>query len=184
MGIKRLLIILAASATAVLLVAPAVRADVVDLLAFQQAVDYAQAVDATLDPPPNDGAHDFAVGGFRDASGELVGLSAHSGPLGESPFGHESVTFPQGAPRIRSKVVCLAVLGSLAAWGTVATDSKSNTVPPGTEFVEFGRDGGPGGALDGWGFAVAPANTCGAYLVNAAASAPILSGNLLIHDET
>jgi hypothetical protein len=181
---QKLLAISAASVTAVLLVAPAVRAGVVDLLTFQQAVDAAQAVDATLDPPPNDGAHDFVVGGFQNVSGELVGLSARSGPHGENPFGRESVTFPQGAPKIRSKVVCVAVLGNVAAWGTVATESKSNTLPPGTQFVEFGRDGGPGGLLDGWGFVLAPADTCGAYVLNGVASLPNQSGNLLIHDET
>ena len=181
---KKLLAISAASVTAVLVVAPAVRAEIVDLLTFQQAVDAAQAVDATLDAPANDGAHDFVVGGFTDFIGERVGLSAQSGRLGEKVSGQESVTFPQGAPRIRSKVVCLAVLGKVAAWGTRVTDSNSNTLPPGTEFVEFGRDGGPGGVLDGWDFAVAPASSCGAFLVNAAASLPLLSGNLLIQDAT
>jgi hypothetical protein len=180
---KKLLVILAASATAVLLVTPAVRAEIVDLLTFQQAVDTAQAVDPTLSAPSNDGGHDFVVGGFTNAAGERIGLSAQSDPLGANVSGHESVNFPNGAPKIRSKVTCLAVLGSVAAWGTVATTSKSNTLPPGTEFVEFGRDGGPGGALDGWGFVAAPANSCLDYLGAAAASAPLQSGNLLIHDE-
>jgi hypothetical protein len=187
---KKLLAISAASVTAILLLAPAVRAEIVDLLTFQQAVDAAHSVDATLAAPTNDGAHDFVVGGFKDASQELVGLSAQSGPLGESPSGHESVTFPQGAPRIRSKVTCLAVLGNVvgvgqvAAWGTVVTSSNSNTLPVNTQFVEFGRDGGPGGALDGWGFVLASANTCTAHVADGIASLPILSGNLLIHDET
>ena len=181
---KKLLAISAAIVTAVLIVAPAVRAEIVDLLTFQQAVNAAQSVDATLAAPANDGAHDFVVGGFTDFIGERVGLSAQSGRLGEKVSGHESVTFPNGDPNIRSKVVCIAVVGKLAAWGTVVTDSKSNTLPPGTQFVEFGRDGGPGGVLDGWGFVSAPANTCTAHVADGAASLPILKGDLLIHDET
>jgi hypothetical protein len=186
---KKLLAISAAGVTAVLLFAPAVRAEIVDLLTFQQAVDAAQSVDSTLSAPSNDGKHDFIVGGFIDVSQERVGLSAQSDPLGTNPFGRESVTFPNGAPKIRSKVTCLAVVGNvlgvgqIAAWGTVATSSNSNTLPPGTEFVEFGRDGGPGGTADGWGFAIAPASTCKSFLGQAASSLPILSGDLLIHDE-
>ena len=53
-----------------------------DLLDFQLAVDEMLAVDPTLDPPPNDGKHDFVVGGFRDVFGYNNGLSAHSGPGG------------------------------------------------------------------------------------------------------
>ena len=183
---KKLLAISAAAMMAILVVAPAVRAEIVDLFTFQEAVDAAQAVDATLDPPPNNGAHDFVVGGFTNVVGERIGLSAHSSRLGDKVSGHESVTFPTGAPNIRAKVVCLAVVGKAAAWGIVVTDSKSNTLPPGTEFVEFGRDGGPGGLADGWGFvAEAPADSCGAYVAAGLASPPVLvSGNLLIHDAT
>jgi hypothetical protein len=131
------------------------------------------------------GKKDFVTGGFQDFLGEHIGLSAHSGPSGENPFGHESVTFSdpdQGHFKIRSRVTCLAVAGNLAAWGTVATKSASNTVPPGTEFVEVGRDGGPGGAADGWNFFEAPAEDCADFLAYAAAAPPIESGNISIHD--
>src|SRR5919201_434471 len=89
---KKLLAIAAASLTAVVFAVPVARAGIVDLLTFQSAVDAAQAVDPTLDPPPNDGAHDFAVGGFERANGAHTGFSAQSGPLGENPFGHVSST--------------------------------------------------------------------------------------------
>jgi hypothetical protein len=183
--LKKVLALATVALTAVLVVAPSVRADIVDLLTFQAAVDAAQAVDPTLDPPPNDGQHDFAVGGFEDVFGEQVGLSAHSGPNGGNSFGHESVTKPkpEGEERIRSQVVCLAVSGKLAAWGTVVMNSNSSTFPPGTEFVEFGRDGGPGGAGDGWGFASDSAANCAAHVTDALAAAPITSGNILVHDE-
>jgi hypothetical protein len=131
------------------------------------------------------GQKDFVVGGFQDFLGEHIGLSAHSGPAGEDPFGHESVTFPdpeEGHFKIRSRVTCLAVDGNLAAWGTVATESSSNTVPPGTEFVEVARDGGPGGAEDGWNFFEAPAEDCADFLAEAADAPPIESGNISVHD--
>ena len=132
-----------------------------------------------------DRTNDFVVGGFQDRLDEHIGLSAHSGPSGENPFGHESVTFTAGGQehfKLRSRVTCLAVAGNLAAWGTVSTESASNTVPPGTEFVEVGRDGGPGGAADGWDFVEAAAEDCADFLAAAAAAPPIQSGNISIHD--
>lgn len=131
------------------------------------------------------GKRDVVTGGFEDRLGEHIGLSAQSGPSGENPFGHESVTFPdpeEGHFKIRSRVTCLAVAGNLAAWGTVATESSSNTVDPGTEFVEVGRDGGPGGAADGWDFIEAPAEDCADFLAAAAGAPPIESGNISIRD--
>jgi hypothetical protein len=48
----------------VFLIAPGLaRASIVDLATLLSGVDAAQAVDPTLNAPPNDGAHDFAVGG-------------------------------------------------------------------------------------------------------------------------
>src|SRR5687767_9391300 len=78
------------------------RASILDLGTFLSGVDAAQAVDPTLDPPPNNGAHDFAVGGghhlgfvggpCNDSDPLCVneGFSAHSGPNGENPQGHIS----------------------------------------------------------------------------------------------
>jgi hypothetical protein len=131
------------------------------------------------------GNRDVVTGGFEDRLGEHIGLSANSGPSGENPSGRESVTFTDpeaGNFKIRSRVTCLAVDGNLAAWGTVATDSSSNTVDPGTEFVEVGRDGGPGGAADGWDFIEAPAADCADFLAEAAAAPPIASGDISIFD--
>ena len=65
----------------------------------------------TVGARSNEGAHDFAVGGFERGSGAHTGFSAQSGPSGEDPFGHLSSTFP-GGPQQRYDVTCLAV----AAW--------------------------------------------------------------------
>jgi hypothetical protein len=172
---KKLVAIGAVALAAVFVAAPVVRAGIVDLLTFQSAADAAQAVDPTLNPPPNDGKHDFVVGGFRDYLGENIGLSAHSDPNGANPYGHESVTKPQDY-KIRSNIVCLAVSGNLAAWGTVAKD--------GSEFVEVGRDGGPGGTGDGWNYVVDAAANCAAHVLDGALAPPLTSGNILIHDES
>jgi hypothetical protein len=171
---KKIVLLAAAALAAALLAAPVVRAGVVDLLTFQSAVDAAQAVDPTLNSPPNDGKHDFVVGGFQDYLGEHIGLSARSDPNGANPYGHESVTLPHEY-KIRSNIVCLAVAGNLAAWGTVAKN--------GDEFVEVGRDGGPGGAGDGWNYVVDAAANCAAHVAEATVAPPLTSGNILIHDE-
>jgi len=52
-------------AFAFVLAAGTTNAGIVDLLDFQAAVDAALAADPTLDSPPNDGGHDFVVGGFQ-----------------------------------------------------------------------------------------------------------------------
>src|SRR6266571_8394698 len=49
-----------------------------------------------VEQPTNDGAHDFAVGGFERANGSHIGFSTQSGPLGENPFGHLSSTLDPG----------------------------------------------------------------------------------------
>ena len=157
-----------------------------DLLDFQAAVQLLRAVDPSIDPPPADEHSDFVVGGFRDALGENVGLSAHSRPTGQDVKGHESITNPQQF-KARGRVVCLALSGKNAAWGWIVDDSNPNTSPlPGTEFVEAAKDGGPGGALDLWNVvAQGPpgsgvAATCGAAVLDAVT--PILSGNILVND--
>ena len=68
----------------------------VDLLDFQSAVDDMLAVDPTLDPPPNDGKHDFVVGGFQAATYNSA-ISAHSDPSGQDVFGFETNTARNGA---------------------------------------------------------------------------------------
>src|SRR5438309_11379047 len=94
---KKLLAIPAATLTAVLLVAPVVRASIVDLLTFHAAVGAAQAVDPTLNQPATDGGHDFAVGGFErnflPQSGGHTGFSAQSTPNGDNPSGQVTSTF-------------------------------------------------------------------------------------------
>ena len=129
------------------------------------------------------GPNDFVNGGFEDFFGEHVGVHAKSGPTGENPSGHESATRP-GDTRYRLQVVCLAVDGNHAAYGTVILKSNNPDFPAGTNFVEVVRDGGlPGGGGDGWDiFDTDDASTCADFL-DAASSAPdILSGNITVFD--
>lgn len=125
---------------------------------------------------------DIVNGGFEDHFGEHVGLHAESGASGQNASGHESATRP-GDTRYRLRVVCLAVDGNLAAYGTVVVKSNNPDFPAGTEFVEVVRDGGdPGGAGDGWEIFDEPARTCADFVGAAAAAPSILSGNITIRD--
>ena len=125
---------------------------------------------------------DIVDGGFEDHFGEHVGLHAESGVSGQDASGHESATRP-GDTRYRLRVVCLAVVGNLAAYGTVIVKSNNPDYPPGTEFVEVARDGGgPGGMGDGWDLFEEPASACADFVGAAAAAPPILSGNITIRN--
>lgn len=114
---------------------------------------------------------------------------AQSAPSGENPSGHINATLPSpGTPgdtfHVPLEVVCLAVVGNLAAVGAVVTESSSNDLPPGTPFVVLYRDTGlPGGAGDSieplFG---APAMDCAAFVGLAAASPPVRNGNISIYD--
>jgi hypothetical protein len=163
-----------------------------DLLDFESTVEEMREVDPTLDPPPNDGKHDFVVAGFQDEFEVNWGVSAHSGPSGEEPFGHVSVTFPEGPSddkQGRFRVTCVNVEGNLAAIGAVPTQAASNDVED--TFVFLFRDAGPGGGegpgaaqLDGFEFVFQDPNECQnpLALVEAAGSDPIERGNILVHD--
>ena len=128
--------------------------------------------------------NDSIQGGFGDRFGENIGFQAQSGPSGEDPRGHESATTPGPGPvKFRLKVVCLAVDGNLAAYGTVVVKTNDPDNPPGTEFVEVVRDGGlPAGGGDGWDLFGAPASSCADFVDEAEAAAPITHGNITIHD--
>jgi hypothetical protein len=163
-----------------------------DLLDFESTVEQMLAVDPTLDPPPNDGKHDFVVGGFQDSVFNW-GVSAHSGPLGEDPLGHVSATAPlakanTNAKQGRWRVTCVNVAGNLAAIGGVPTQAASNDA--GHALFVF-RDGGPGGGTlvqpDGFQFLpgrIGDPSACPDpdLLVMAAVAPPIESGNILVHD--
>jgi hypothetical protein len=169
----------------VFLVAPGtVSATIVDLLTFQSAVDSAQAVDPTLAAPTNDGAHDFAVGGFQRASGAHTGFSAHSGPLGENPFGHLSSTLDPGVFQQRYDVTCLAVAGNHASIGLVPTNAGSNDATLETILVVV-DSGLPGGTGDLYAFDVTPGVQAQNCALDVALTPPFmpLSGNILVHDE-
>jgi hypothetical protein len=143
---------------------------------------------------PNDGKHDFVVGGFQDSEFNLNwGVSAHSGPLGEDPLGYVSATAPLAKANTdekqgRWRVTCVNVAGKLAAIGGVPTQAASNDADPAL-FVF--RDGGPGGGTpvepDGFEFLpgrIGDPSACPdpSLLVRAAGAPPIESGNILVHD--
>ncbi|MGH3104421.1 MAG: hypothetical protein ACRDN6_10060 [Gaiellaceae bacterium] len=73
---------------------------------------------------------------------------------------------------------------NLAAAGAVVTESSSNDVPPGLDFVVVFRDtglpGGEGDAIEP--FFGAPAASCALFVPLAAAAPPLLNGNVLIRD--
>ena len=144
-------------------------------------------MDPTIKPPPNDPSKDFVVGGFQGTEGNNVGVSAHSGSLGQKPKGHLSETrphfFPPGSSSTfqgRFKVTCLAVLGKEAAVGLVPTDATSNDEQD--EFVFAVRDNGlPNGTGDQYAFVPGvPAATCELGLGEAVFT--IARGNILVHD--
>jgi hypothetical protein len=165
-----------------------------DLLDFESTVEQMLAVDPTLDPPPNDGKHDFVVGGFQEGSTQVDinwGVSAHSGPSGEEPFGHVSATIPElatDAKQGRWRVTCVNVAGKFAAIGGVPTQAASNDAD---HALFVFRDGGPGGGTpvepDGFQFLpgrIGDPSACPdpSLLVIAAGAPPIESGNILVHD--
>src|SRR5918992_2959774 len=176
---KRLLVCFPLVLAVGALVFPSSAAATHDLLDFQSAVDTMLAVDPTLDPPPNDGRHDFAVGGIH-TSGPNYGFSAHSGPLGEEPFGHISITLPDADPdakQLRYRVTCLNVSGNLAVVVGVPTKPSDSRFP----IKLYLRDGGPGGALDGAAESAADSpEDCRDTFVVTAPIGP--NGNILIHD--
>lgn len=156
------------------------------LLVLAFLVVLAPVVPSTAAP---NGGQDRVVGGARDAFDANVSFSARSGPSGQNPHGHINATVPfPGTPgdtlQFRLEVTCLAVAGNLAAAGAVVTESSSNDVPPGTNFVVVFRDtGSPGGQGDGVApFLGAQASTCATFLPLAAAAPPNRSGNVSIHD--
>jgi hypothetical protein len=165
-----------------------------DLLDFDSTVEQMLAVDPTLDPPPNDGKHDFVVGGFQEGSTPVDinwGVSAHSGPSGEEPFGHVSATIPElatDAKQGRWRVTCVNVAGKFAAIGGVPTQAASNDAD---HALFVFRDGGPGGGTpvepDGFQFFIGRIGDPQAchdprFLLEAAVAPPIESGNILVHD--
>jgi len=132
-----------------------------------------------------DPGQDRISGGFKDHFGENVGLQANSGPSGEDPSGHESATTPNDQ-QFRLRVICLAVEGNRAAYGTVIVKTTSPDYQEGDHFVEFARDGGePNGGGDGWDLVDVPPgdpNNCAEFLDEAATAPPIEGGNITIQD--
>jgi hypothetical protein len=176
---------LAAAGLAALAVAGTARA-AYTLADFQDAVTALLAVDPTIAAPANDPSKDFVTGGFGDVYGYNNGVSAQSDPANVSPKGHLSSSNPGGSGsleagyKIRGDVVCMAVNGKLAATGIRGTINGN----PYTE-VEIYRDGGPGGALDGFdAISYFDPTDCASFIGDAAGAPPITHGNILVNDAT
>ena len=153
-----------------------------DLPTFQSGVDAAQAVDPTLAAPPNDGGHDFAVGGFRGTGDNQVGFSAHSDHLGGSPQGHLTQNIPQ-IRKDRFTVTCLAVLGDHAALSLTPSDAATAANFPNGRVLGVADNGNPVGGqpVDQYGYFPGPASNC-AVFVGGSGFTPV-SGNIVVHDE-
>jgi hypothetical protein len=179
---RRLLIALALSAG--LFVFPSSARAQLDLLEFRSAVDAMQAVDPTIDPPSNDGRHDFVVGGFQFADLNWA-VSAHSGPSGEEPFGHANRTLPKlpsEDKQQRWRVTCVAVVGKSAALSLEPSTAGSNDNSDPHILSVF--DGGPGGTLDRFSFFTNFANEpCAARVLTAVLFGNAIErGNILVRD--
>jgi hypothetical protein len=188
---KKALLVLAA--TIVAIAVPARATADYSLLDFQSAVDALNAVDPTIDPPPNDPSNDFVVGGFQGQENNNFGFSAHSTPLGEEPQGKLTETIPRpltdtgtSTYQARFSVTCLAVDGKDAAIGLVPTDAASNDQHD--QFVLSVHDSGlPGGALDRYAllsdFDIF-ASDCALYVFEALDpfAFTIKRGNILVND--
>jgi hypothetical protein len=151
---------------------------------FQAAVSALLAVDPTIAPPANDPSKNFVTGGFGDIYGYNNGVSAQSDPSGANLQGQLTSKNPGGSTsleagyKIRGDVICMEVSGKLAATGISGTINGT----PYTE-VEVYRDGGPGGAADGFNaFSVSNPRDCATFLGDAAAASPITNGNILVND--
>jgi hypothetical protein len=155
---------------------------IVDLLTFQSGVDAAQAVDPTLAAPPNDGAHDFAVGGFEGTGNNQVGFSAHSDPLGGNPQGHLTQNVPQ-VRKDRFTVTCLAVLGNHAALGLTPADATTAQNFPNGRVFAVTDNGNPVGGqpVDTYAYYIDSASNCASYVGVGGFFTPV-SGNIVVHD--
>jgi hypothetical protein len=159
-------------------------ASIVDLLTFQSGVDAAQAVDPTLTAPPNDGGHDFAVGGFQGTGDNNVGFSAHSDHLGVNPQGHLSQTIPHDRMD-RFTVTCLEVAGNRAALGLTPSNAETaQRYPNGRVFVVTDNGNPVGGQpVDMYAYYIGGvASNCAAYVGLGGFFTPV-NGNIVVHDE-
>jgi hypothetical protein len=181
---RKALLILAVVVGAIAIPA-ATAATVYSLLDYQSAVDSLQAIDSTIDPPPNDPNKDFAVGGFQGVDGNNVGFSAHSDPFGQNAQGKLSETIPFSGPyQGRFVVTCLTVAGTEAAMGLVPTDAASNDQH--AEFILSVHDSRlPGGTGDQYAFESGLgvlAQDCASSVFDALGGFTIDRGNILVNN--
>jgi hypothetical protein len=150
------------SALVIAITGTGVAYSVIDVADFQAALSALSAADPELavEAQANSSSdRDFAVGGGQSGQttgggGGNFGLSAHSGPSGDDPFGHVSETIP-GDGKYRARVTCLTVVadanGMRAGIRAEITESSSNTLPAGTRLLWHVRDTGlSGGTGDGF----------------------------------
>jgi len=199
---KKLFAIGATLLAVVFLVLPGLaRSSIVDLATFLSGADAAQTVDPTLDPPPNDGGHDFAVGGGHhlgfvggpcndsEPNCTSTGFSAHSGPAGEDPQGHVSSQSSGGVGKLRGDVVCLNVVGDQAF--ILARETRTDDALPQGEqfFLHVVDNGNPVNrtppdliriSFDGFFSPPFPGAPCGIPFLS---PVPLGSGNIVVHDE-
>jgi hypothetical protein len=190
---KKLLVGLAAAATAVVLAAPTVSANITDLF-IQNAMDELVAWDAEfveIAPTASPAAdHQFVAGSQKVTQGEFfqhVRVSAHSGPGGVDPHGSVRVTFNfAGGIDVKGDVTCLDVIGNTAR---VAALLREPGPFRGTTHVQlFIVDNGNPGQFMGqspdevaWNFTstTLPANCAGA----ATSIIGDQSGNIVVKDD-
>jgi hypothetical protein len=181
---KKLVAIAATVLGVVFLASGTAGAGIVDLLTFQSGVDAAQAVDPTLAAPPNDGQHDFAVGGFQGTADNNVGFSAHSDHLGVNPQGHLSQTIPQ-VRRDRFTVTCLAVAANRASLGLTPSDAETAERYPEGRLFTVTDNGNPvdGQPVDLYSYrlGILPED-CATWAGLGGFFTPV-NGNIVVHDE-
>jgi hypothetical protein len=109
------------------------------LLSMSAALAFAFAGSATAD------TQDHVLGGGKSVT-DLINISAHSGPAGESPWGHLKAQNQPAYPvhfDIEGNVTCLRVLGNTAVLGIRNTKLEATGYPPsvypGT--IQFVTDG-------------------------------------------
>jgi hypothetical protein len=177
------------SALAIAVAGAGVARSVIDVADFQAALSALAAVDPELavEAQANSSSErDFAVGGGQSSVGSNFGLSAHSGPSAEDPFGHVSETIP-GDGKYRARVVCLQVTDILGVKraGVIGeiTESSSNTAPAGS-FVRWSVEdtGLSGGSGDGFQRVITSAPPNPMVCPPRTNNPDLVHGNINIHD--
>jgi hypothetical protein len=128
------------------------------------------------------GPGDSAVGGFQGVGGaNKVGFSAHSGPDGANPSGYLTQTIPQGR-KDNFTVTCLAVNGNHAAIGLTPANAETAANFPSGRVLVVIDNGVPAGGqtVDNYGY-VNDTNDCTQQTTTVVTNLPD-SGNITVQD--